>query len=640
MAKPFANAPQHNGAITDNYIVGLQIGRSIDNEGLQQMKYITIGQLKAAVTETLSAVFTFRGVYSSAVPDTPAVNDYFYCNETFTDSTQDIDDGTGTYSHTFYQNRLYAWNGTCWADITSLLPGNGIPAGGTTGQVLKKASGTDYDVEWASDSDLDTKNTAGATDSSSKLYIVGAPAQTANPQTYTQDTAYVGTDGAVYSEGKKTLTQVSGATLGDIPKFDSNGNIVDSGIDSADVLTESDVVNSVLSQTTDKPLSANMGYELQQEIDNLKARGRFLSLWNCTTGLPATNPQEMPYTYKAGDYYIVSSVGSTNYKPSGTVYSGTASSTQETLEVKSNDFYEFDGTNWILLFNTQKTVSFANIAGQPSDNLNLASALGGKVNTSDVYNALDQTAAGKVLDARQGKALNDAISDISNYSRRTRKNITNNLANLSTAIAEQNLEKYGYTIGDYFVGASGYTYHLADMDCNYGGYNSYAVVNTHHCGVVVDTKATSKWADSVTNYSDSILHSYLSGTVLNNIKSDFNALFGGWSNHLIARTELDNSVGGWGTIWTGLANCLICAMTEVQVYGSRVFGCDGFQTGTGSKPLELFMKYRFNEIYGNTWIWLKSLYSASDACYASDYGYATNNSVSYSASVSGLILFK
>ena len=59
---------------------------------------------------------------------------------------------------------------------------------------MKKASGTDYDVEWSSDADLDTKNTAGATDSSQKLYIVGAPEQTANPQTYTQDTAYVGTD--------------------------------------------------------------------------------------------------------------------------------------------------------------------------------------------------------------------------------------------------------------------------------------------------------------------------------------------------------------------------------------------------------------------------------------------------------------
>jgi len=31
------------------------------------------------------------------------------------------------------------------------LPGQGVPTGGTTGQVLKKASNTNYDTEWAAD---------------------------------------------------------------------------------------------------------------------------------------------------------------------------------------------------------------------------------------------------------------------------------------------------------------------------------------------------------------------------------------------------------------------------------------------------------------------------------------------------------
>lgn len=51
----------------------------------------------------------------------------------------------------------------------------------------------------------DTKNTAGSTDSSSKLYIIGATMQDTNPQTYSQDTAYVGTDGCLYSGGEKVL---------------------------------------------------------------------------------------------------------------------------------------------------------------------------------------------------------------------------------------------------------------------------------------------------------------------------------------------------------------------------------------------------------------------------------------------------
>ena len=230
---------------------------------------------------------------------------------------------------------------------------------------------------------------------------------------------------------------------------------------------------------------------------------------------------------------------------------------------------------------------------------------------------------------------------INNNTRRTRRNITSDLANLTTAIAEQNLEKYGYAIGDYFVGASGYYYYLADMDTNYGAYNNSAVVNTKHCGIVVDTKSTCQWLSegTVTNYSSSTLHSFLTNTALPNIKSDISALFGDWESHLIKRTEADNAVGGRGTNWNGLKDCLICAMTEEQMYGTRVFGADGYQTGTGFKALELFRKYRFNEIYGYIAIWLKSLFSTSSACAAYGSGNTDYNSVDASYRASGLILF-
>ena len=50
-----------------------------------------------------------------------------------------------------------------------------------------------------------TKNTAGSTDSSSKLFLVGATSQAASPQTYSHDTAYVGTDGHLYSDSKQVV---------------------------------------------------------------------------------------------------------------------------------------------------------------------------------------------------------------------------------------------------------------------------------------------------------------------------------------------------------------------------------------------------------------------------------------------------
>ena len=90
------------------------------------------------------------------------------------------------------------------------LPATGASNRGTyissTGVVSAMEHTVDADVPAGADFN-DTKNTAGATDSSAKLFLVGATAQTTNPQTYSQDTAYVGTDGCLYSGGEKVLTQ-------------------------------------------------------------------------------------------------------------------------------------------------------------------------------------------------------------------------------------------------------------------------------------------------------------------------------------------------------------------------------------------------------------------------------------------------
>ena len=53
----------------------------------------------------------------------------------------------------------------------------------------------------------DTKNTAGSTDTSSKIFLVGATSQAANPQTYSHNTAYVGTDGCLYSNNTKVSVE-------------------------------------------------------------------------------------------------------------------------------------------------------------------------------------------------------------------------------------------------------------------------------------------------------------------------------------------------------------------------------------------------------------------------------------------------
>lgn len=132
-------------------------------------------------------------------------------------------------------------------------------------------------------------------------------------------------------------------------------------------------------------LSTELG-DLQDQIDDLSGRGRFLALWNCATGLAESNPPESPYPYKAGDYFVVGTVSSAtpavNYKPDGSSYTtGVASTTVETNEVSVNDTYFYDGTVWKLQSNAQKEVSFSALAGSPYDNTNLSNALNAKQNT-------------------------------------------------------------------------------------------------------------------------------------------------------------------------------------------------------------------------------------------------------------------
>ena len=129
--------------------------------------------------------------------------------------------------------------------------------------------------------------------------------------------------------------------------------------------------------------------DLQDQIDSLSGRGRFLALWNCATGLAESNPPESPYAYKAGDYFVVGTVSSAdpavNYKPDGSSYTtGVASTTVETNEVSVNDTYFYDGTVWKLQSNAQKEVSFSALAGSPYDNTSLSNALNAKQNVFQV----------------------------------------------------------------------------------------------------------------------------------------------------------------------------------------------------------------------------------------------------------------
>ena len=112
------------------------------------------------------------------------------------------------------------------------------------------SAGTTYIVtptkidKW--DNYTDTKNTAGSTNTSSKIFLIGATSQAANPQTYSHDTAYVGTNGHLYSNSKQVVNLSDSQTI-------SNKTLDDTNIISVGTVVNNPAITSSttsVSQTT------------------------------------------------------------------------------------------------------------------------------------------------------------------------------------------------------------------------------------------------------------------------------------------------------------------------------------------------------------------------------------------------------
>ena len=171
------------------------------------------------------------------------------------------------------------------------------------------------------------------------------------------------------------------------------------------------VVDNLTSTSTTNALSANQWKVLKGLIDTYAWLGRFLSLWNSKTGMPISFPLTTPYTYKTWDWFMVEIVDTTdpitNYKPNGSSYTWAASTTVESWTVKQWDVYIYDGTDWLLQVNNEPQVSFSEIAWQPTDNSNLATALGNK---QDVSNMVTSLTWADNTHYPTAKAVADAIS--------------------------------------------------------------------------------------------------------------------------------------------------------------------------------------------------------------------------------------
>lgn len=115
-------------------------------------------------------------------------------------------------------------------------------------------------------------------------------------------------------------------------------------------------INTELAKKQDKLIAGNNisiaadGKTISAIIPPL---ARFLSLWDCETWEPTSFPASTPFAYATWDYYLVWTVDTTtNYRPNGSSYTGTASTTVETDTVVVWDVYIYDGSAWLLQKNS------------------------------------------------------------------------------------------------------------------------------------------------------------------------------------------------------------------------------------------------------------------------------------------------
>ena len=234
---------------------------------------------------------------------------------------------------------------------------------------------------------------------------------------------------------------------------------------------------------------------------------------------------------------------------------------------------------------------------------------------------------------------NHVLTAGSLYRRRTRKTFT--LADLEAAVADGDYAARDIDVGDYYVGASGYTYILAG-DNTMKGY-----VSSNHAALVVNTHSETKWnltESTAGGYVASNLHSYLVNTALPKCQEDL-GLDHLYSQTKIYSTAVDNSrvnrtgrVTGASSDYASSTNQYICALSEIQVFGSIVWSSSGHDTGEANQQLELFRRFCVQEIFGN-YLWLRDIAGPGQASRLDLNGRVFNRDTNGNSIAVGLILF-
>lgn len=165
------------------------------------------------------------------------------------------------------------------------------------------------------------------------------------------------TGGEIYTALSDKVDKVSGSSLVEDTKITAYDNhLINTSNPHLVTATQVGLGNVVNTGDSDTPTSSGitkfttggaytLKNDLQSQITELKGIGRFLSLWDASTGVATTNPPTSPYVYKTGDYFRVSNGGSR--MPSGSSYvTGETNYTTSQLTFGVGDLFYYDGTTW------------------------------------------------------------------------------------------------------------------------------------------------------------------------------------------------------------------------------------------------------------------------------------------------------
>ena len=153
-------------------------------------------------------------------------------------------------------------------------------------------------------------------------------------------------------EAGAEVNEIESISINGTPQAKTNKNVDLPAYPTKSSLGLSNVVDTGDSDTPTEngtqKFTTGGAYRMQQAIDSLSSAGRFLSLWDATTGEALSDPPTTPiYQYQAGDYFRVSVGG--DRIPVGSQYNtqGTNYTTVATPVVLGDVFY-YDGTQWVL----------------------------------------------------------------------------------------------------------------------------------------------------------------------------------------------------------------------------------------------------------------------------------------------------